>query len=35
MDAPKHILLLDIDGLRRDVFDRALERDEIPHIARI
>jgi len=32
---PQHILLLDIDGLRRDVFERALERNELPNLARI
>ena len=35
MTSPKHILLIDIDGLRPDVFQHALERDEIPNIARI
>ncbi|NET74510.1 MAG: alkaline phosphatase family protein, partial [Sphaerospermopsis sp. SIO1G2] len=35
MTTPKHILLLDIDGLRPDVFQQALERNDAPHLARI
>lgn len=32
---PTHIVLLDIDGLRPDVFARALKEGEIPHLARL
>lgn len=30
---PNHLLLLDIDGLRPDVFLQALHNDDIPHLA--
>ncbi len=32
---PTSLVIIDIDGLRRDVFLRALENGEVPHIARI
>lgn len=32
---PKHLLLIDIDGLRPDVFQAALENGRLPHIARL
>jgi hypothetical protein len=32
---PKHILLIDIDGLRADVFQAALEAGRIPNLARL
>jgi hypothetical protein len=32
---PSHVLLIDIDGLRADVFSNALAQERIPHIARL
>ena len=33
--APAHLLILDIDGLRQDVFHHALDEGRIPHLARL
>ena len=33
--APAHLLILDIDGLRQDVFHHALEEGRVPHLARL
>jgi hypothetical protein len=33
--APAHLLILDIDGLRQDVFHRALDEGRVPHLARL
>jgi hypothetical protein len=32
---PTHLLLIDIDGLRQDVFQKALQENRIPHLARL
>lgn len=32
---PKHVVILDIDGLRRDVFMEALAAQRVPHLARL
>ncbi len=34
MDAPDHLVLIDIDGLRPDVLLRAIDEDRLPNIAR-
>ena len=33
--APEHFLLIDIDGLRADVFSAALQADRLPNLARL
>ena len=33
--SPAHLLILDIDGLRQDVFHRALDEGRVPHLARL
>lgn len=35
MSPPKHFLLIDIDGLRPDVFEEALESETIPNLAKL